>query len=711
MLMCYYAGMAFLSLLLLVMYIRSGLKQNTCYILIYITIVVANWGYFALAASRVTEEALLANRIAYIGGTFLPFLMFLAVTDLCRIRISGYVTAGLLLLDLGVTACAFTVGFSNAFYSSQTLGNFCDTSYLIKEYGPLHNVYIAYWVGYMIVIATLVIFSISRREIVSYKTVMMLGILLSMTVLIYVAERLIRVPVELMPLSYCISAVLLLQRLQQINLYDMSVNVMSVLKHRSEYGYITFTMDYKYVGHNEFAEKIYPELRQLCIDRKVEESDTPFYHEIMEWLVMTGDDKSKIPEKKLVHDECILKCDVKPILHGTRDKHVGYLVELIDDTRQQNYISMIEKFNVTLESEVDKKTERLQKMQEEIILGFANMVESRDHVTGGHVKRTSGYVRILAEELRETRIFPQFEDDAYVKHICMAAPLHDIGKIAIPDHILNKPGKYEPEEYEIMKQHPVLGGNILNETLASLEDREYYEVAWQMTMFHHERWDGKGYPSGLSGEQIPLCARVMAVADVFDALTSKRPYKDEFSMDRAFSIIEEGTGTQFDPRLVEVCLMCRPKFEAFCLEQKKSGGNLTKEDLENMMQTVLAVGAYSNAYQVSNAEWGKFVGYAKNLASRNKQAVRILLFTVKSRSGQTLSDEQKRMAMGSLKAAVVSSLRTTDMTTQITDMQRVVMLTNLHAGGVEVVTQRIREAFYKICTDTDICIEYVESTP
>lgn len=711
MLMLYYAGMAFLSLLLLIMYIRSGLKQNVCYILIYVTIVAANWGYFALAASRVTEEALLANRIAYIGGCFLPFLMFVAVTDLCHIKISNMMTGTLLLLNFVVTACAFTAGYSDAFYKSQTLGSFQGTSYLIKEYGALHNLYIAYWVGYMFVIAALVIFSISRREIVSYKTVAMLGILLTITVLIYVAERLIRIPVELMPLSYCISAILLLQRLQQINLYDMSVNVMSVLKHRSEYGYITFTTDYKYVGHNEYAERIYPEIRQLCIDRRVEESDTLFYHEIMEWLTAVGEGKSQKTEKKLVHDEWILKCDIKPILHGTRDKHVGYLVELIDDTRQQNYISMIEKFNVTLESEVDKKTERLQKMQEEIILGFANMVESRDHVTGGHVKRTSGYVRILAEKLREDQTFPQFGDDAYVKHICMAAPLHDIGKIAIPDNILNKPGKYEPEEYEIMKQHPVLGGNILNETLASLEDREYYEVAWQMTMFHHERWDGKGYPNGLAGEQIPLCARVMAVADVFDALTSKRPYKDEFSMDRAFAIIEEGKGTQFDPRLVDVCLACRTQFESFCQEQKRSGGNLTKEDLENMMQTVLAVGAYSNAYQVSNAEWGKFVGYAKNLAQRNKQAVCILLFTIKSRSGKELSSEQKRTAMGGLKAAVVSSLRTTDMTTQITDMQRVVMLVNPHADGAKIVAQRIEEAFYALCTDPDVCVEYVESAP
>lgn len=584
MMMLYYAGLAGVSLLLLLIYIRSGLKAGTQYVLVFATNVVSCWGYFSLAMSSVVEEAVLANKIAYIGGCFMPFFMLLAVADLCQIKIPHYVTGALFLLDMVVMICAFSAGYSTIFYRTQELRSFMGVSYLVKEYGPLHSLFIVYGLGCVLAMAGLVVLSLLRRTIVSYKTVAILSILLIINILIYFAERLLQIPLELVPLSYCISEVLILWRLQRINIYDMAANLSSVLQQRTEYGYITFDRDYRYVGHNEFAGMIYPEIKELWIDHKIEESNTSFYREIVEWLKETEKDGSENPEKMIVHGERILKCSRKPIFHGNRGRHVGHLVELIDDTRQQKYISMLEEFNETLESEVDKKTENLQKMQEEIILGFANMVESRDHVTGGHVKRTSGYVRILAEKLRETRTFPQFGDASYVKHICMAAPLHDIGKIAIPDYILNKPGKYEPDEYEIMKQHPVLGGEILKETLASLEDREYYEVAWQMTMFHHERWDGKGYPNGLSEEQIPLCARVMAVADVFDALTSKRPYKDEFSMDRAFAIIEEGKGTQFDPRLVEVCLACRPQFEAFCLEQKKAGRNLTKKELGSMMR-------------------------------------------------------------------------------------------------------------------------------
>lgn len=580
MMMLYYAGLVGASLLLLLIFIRSGLKVRFQYVLTFATNVISCLGYFSLAMSSVVEEALLANKVAYIGGCFMPFLMLFAVADLCQIKIPHYITGVLFLLDMVVITSAFSAGYSTVFYRTQELRSFMGVSYLVKEYGPLHSLFIAYWLGCVLAMAGLIVFSLLRRTVVSYKTVIILSVLLITNILVYFVERLLQIPLELVPLAYCISEVLLLWRLQRINIYDMTANVSSVLQQRSEYGYITFDRDYRYVGHNEFAGMVYPEIKKLCIDRKIEKSNTPFYHEIVEWLKETEEDSSENQEKMIVRGDRILKCNRKPIFHGNRSRHVGHLVELIDDTKQQKYISMLEEFNVTLESEVDKKTERLQKMQEEIILGFANMVESRDHVTGGHVKRTSGYVRILAEKLRETRIFPQFDDDAYVKHLCMAAPLHDIGKIAIPDYILNKPGKYEPDEYEIMKQHPVLGGKILNETLASLEDREYYEVAWQMTMFHHERWDGKGYPNGLSEEQIPLCARVMAVADVFDALTSKRPYKDEFSMERAFAIIEEGKGTQFDPRLVEVCLACKAQFEMFYWTQKSSGGNLTKEELK-----------------------------------------------------------------------------------------------------------------------------------
>ncbi|MCR5673966.1 MAG: HD domain-containing protein [Lachnospiraceae bacterium] len=192
------------------------------------------------------------------------------------------------------------------------------------------------------------------------------------------------------------------------------------------------------------------------------------------------------------------------------------------------------------------------KMQNGLILTMADMVESRDSDTGAHVQKTSAYVRIILEGLKEKGYYASKLSTKYMIDVEMSAPLHDVGKINIPDAVLNKPGKLLPEEFEIMKTHTTAGKEILEKAINTVKGGSYLKEARNMAAYHHERWDGKGYPEGLHGEVIPLSARVMAVADVFDALASPRVYKPAFPLDKALSIIEEGAGTQFDPKVVEV---------------------------------------------------------------------------------------------------------------------------------------------------------------
>lgn len=204
---------------------------------------------------------------------------------------------------------------------------------------------------------------------------------------------------------------------------------------------------------------------------------------------------------------------------------------------------------------------RLDQYHQELIQCFANVLESRDGSTGGHVKRTSAYVNLLAEELNNRGLYTNILTKDYILDLSMAAMLHDIGKIAIPDRILLKPGKLTKEEFEIMKTHSEEGGKLIRESLSKLGDEEYIKMAYDIAMYHHERWDGKGYPSGLSGRDIPLSARIMAVADVFDALAEKRCYRDAMPIEKAFQIIEEGKGTQFETEIVECFLDVRKKVE------------------------------------------------------------------------------------------------------------------------------------------------------
>lgn len=195
--------------------------------------------------------------------------------------------------------------------------------------------------------------------------------------------------------------------------------------------------------------------------------------------------------------------------------------------------------------------ERLSGMQSGMITFMAEVVENRDDNTGGHIKRTAKYVEVIARELKKKDVYSDILTDSYVEDMIISAPLHDIGKIHIPDAVLNKPGKLTDEEFDIMKTHTTAGEELLSRAKQELGETEYLNMAMDMAAYHHEKWNGKGYPYGKSGEEIPICARIMAVADVFDALTSKRCYKSAMPLEKAYSIIREESGTHFDPAVVD----------------------------------------------------------------------------------------------------------------------------------------------------------------
>lgn len=209
--------------------------------------------------------------------------------------------------------------------------------------------------------------------------------------------------------------------------------------------------------------------------------------------------------------------------------------------------------------EVEKQSELISAMQEEIILDFAEMVEARDKCTGDHIKKTSYYVKVIAEELKREGVYPEILCDEYISKLVRSAPLHDVGKIKISDIILNKPGRLTEEEFEIMKTHTVEGREILTKTSGVALSSGYLDEALDMAYSHHERWDGTGYPAKLKGDEIPLSARIMAVADVFDALVSQRSYKQPFTYSKAISIIKEESGTHFDPAVVNAFLAVSEK--------------------------------------------------------------------------------------------------------------------------------------------------------
>ena len=225
-----------------------------------------------------------------------------------------------------------------------------------------------------------------------------------------------------------------------------------------------------------------------------------------------------------------------------------------------NYHSM-KKYENTLEDDVEQKNQHIVELQQNFVISMLTMVESRDNSTGGHIKRTSDVVRMLADEMIKDESLGI--DDEFCSCLITAAPMHDIGKIAVDDAILRKPGRFTPEEYEIMKTHAREGARILSQIVENVDNEQFKKIAINMAHYHHERFDGLGYPEKRKGEEIPLEARIMAIADVYDALVSKRVYKEEMSFEDAYKIMMDGSGTQFDSRLLTFFEKARPKIEAY----------------------------------------------------------------------------------------------------------------------------------------------------
>jgi putative two-component system response regulator len=197
-----------------------------------------------------------------------------------------------------------------------------------------------------------------------------------------------------------------------------------------------------------------------------------------------------------------------------------------------------------------------------MIFSLAKLAECRDNDTGKHLDRMREYAKLLACELST---YPEFEssiDEQFIELLYLTSPLHDIGKVGIPDSVLTKPGKLTSDEFAVMKTHTVIGGETIRATAAAYPQASFLKMAMDVVMYHHERWDGTGYPEGLAGNNIPLSARIVAVADVYDALTSKRVYKAAFDHESASKIITDGRGTHFDPTLVDAFLQVQDAMDA-----------------------------------------------------------------------------------------------------------------------------------------------------
>ena len=225
---------------------------------------------------------------------------------------------------------------------------------------------------------------------------------------------------------------------------------------------------------------------------------------------------------------------------------------------------------------VREKTRLHMTTQEAMLETIANITETRDQETGFHIRRTRSYVKALAEHLRSKPAYAALVNEAYIERLCEAAPLHDLGKVGVPDHVLLKTGRLTAEEIEEIKKHTQYGKAVIDAAQAKLADTSFLKLAGEMAFSHHEHWDGKGYPTGLKGEEIPLSGRIMAIADVYDALISGRSYKGGLPHEEAVEIMMAGRGTQFDPQLIDAFVEIHDEFRT--IAEKFGDAAMNKSD-------------------------------------------------------------------------------------------------------------------------------------
>lgn len=556
----FYEGMFLASLALSMFYVYIWHKHfNLNFTLLFLFIPIANMGYSMIANSNCIEEAMAGMKFVYLGGCFSPLLLLFSSLEICDIRISKFTRTILLFMCTGIYSTVLTMGDSKLFYKDASFAKADDGTGMLTEkvYGPMHTIFYILVIAFFLISIMGAVYSYFNKRDVSKKMILLVLMPEFVTMLSYFGGHILFGSDSMIPVSYVLAQIIYLLIIHRICLYDITDSGIDSMVQTGDTGFISFDFKYRYLGSNETAKQMIPILRDLVVDKPMYKSPV-FKARAEKWLDDFEEDET--------HNEVHYNMDgrsylitINYLFDGLRRR--GYQFFIKDDTSNQQYISLINNYNLDLREQVEAKTKHIIEMHDNLILSMATMVESRDNSTGGHIKRTSEGVRILINEMRKDEEFEL--TDEFCRNIIKAAPMHDLGKIAVDDAILRKPGRFTDEEYEIMKTHAAEGARIVHEILKDTDDDAFHILAENVAHYHHERWDGSGYPEGLKGEQIPLEARIMAIADVYDALVSKRVYKEKMSFEKANSIIMEGMGTHFDKRLEPFYVRARPELEKY----------------------------------------------------------------------------------------------------------------------------------------------------
>lgn len=550
-----------ISLGALFLLLRDGFTGRTAMLLLLADFgcLVMNSGMLLTAVSDGHADGITAFEITYLGGALFYTFFLLFITKHLQLRIPQAVNVCIAaVLGSAVAVCWIDrlrtplmgqIWFSQHPVFHVQCAEVPQTAFRWILGGLLCTVFLLL----CIVTVRRLLRTELRAERYHYArmTAILLLILIPLITQLFIPPRL-----TMLPLIYAAAMLMLALSIRSDDFFNVSESARNWLLKQMNDAYILADSRKRFLDCNDAAIALFPALAGM-------RQGTPLPDEIS--ALLADRENSGIERNGRFYEVKITDLE-----RGGRI--TGHALLMDDDTDQQNYSQLLARYNTELEAEVNRKTRHIQEVQDSIVTGMAAVIERRDDSTGGHIRRTKKVVRIFAERLRlnmeELKI-----DEQFIRNVIKAAPMHDIGKIAIEDSILRSPARLSDQEREVMKLHTEKGAELLTEILSESDDEGLRRTAVNVAHFHHERWDGAGYPDGLKGEAIPLEARIMALADSFDAMVSKRCYQAKGrSCDEAFAVIAQELGGQFDPVLGAIFLQCRVQIAAYYESTLKNAG-------------------------------------------------------------------------------------------------------------------------------------------
>ena len=547
---------------LMVMMFTYQMNHVSFYILAIMLVgTVANAGYLLMAVSRDLGEAILAKKISYLGGCFTTVIFMYLIFAICNYSLSRKLKVVIMLPSIIVYGMVMTIGYSDFYYKDEYLYEYGGAKVLGAEYGPGHTFLYVLLIGFILIQIALIGYSFARKKVVSRSNLMLLLLVASLNVASFLVGRFINPAIEVMASVYAIDSLCFLYMNRRWKIYNIRDNIRKGCERHEAYGYAFVDCKMRYLGCNDKMLGIFPWFASCEVDEQLSDNkDAAEVFQLFEQCRKTG-----YVECGYELSDMHYECHVEPLMD--RNKRIGYMIEMEEDTDKWRYTSLLaahnsnlENFQKELEKKVEEQTGEITRQKKQIdelymntVIALSDAVDAKDRYTSGHSKRVAAYARLIAIKLGKT---PEEQNNIY-----RAGLLHDVGKIRVPEEIINKPGKLTDDEYNIIKVHSVTGYHILKGV------SEEIAIA---AKYHHERYDGKGYPNGLAGEEIPEIARILAVADSYDAMASNRSYRNALPQEVVRSEIVKGRGTQFDPVIADIMLEVMDEDKEYRLKQNDS---------------------------------------------------------------------------------------------------------------------------------------------